>query len=60
LHLESSARMLIPHWEESLPPEARSLWSHGEPTSIPNVAPNALEAARAVNAPRPTTPKTAS
>ena len=24
LHLESSARVLIPHWEESLPPEARS------------------------------------
>jgi MFS family permease len=25
LHLESSAHVLIPHWEESLPPEARSL-----------------------------------
>ena len=25
LHLESSAQVLIPHWEESLPPEARSL-----------------------------------
>jgi len=25
LHLESSARVLIPHWEESLPPEARSM-----------------------------------
>jgi hypothetical protein len=25
LHLESSARVLIPHWEEALPPEARSL-----------------------------------
>ena len=23
LRLESSARVLIPHWEESLPPEAR-------------------------------------
>ena len=25
LHLESSARVLIPHWEESLPPEAQSM-----------------------------------
>jgi MFS family permease len=25
LRLESSARVLIPHWEESLPPEARSM-----------------------------------
>jgi MFS family permease len=25
LHLESSAQVLIPHWEESLPPEARSM-----------------------------------
>jgi hypothetical protein len=25
LHLESSARVLIPHWKESLSPEARSL-----------------------------------
>jgi len=25
LHLESSARVLIPHWEEGLPPEARTL-----------------------------------
>jgi MFS family permease len=25
LHLESSAQVLIPHWEESLPPEAQSL-----------------------------------
>jgi MFS family permease len=25
LHLESSARVLIPHWEELLPPEARSI-----------------------------------
>jgi hypothetical protein len=24
LHLESSTRVLIPHWEEALPPEARS------------------------------------
>jgi len=39
LRLESSARVLIPHWEESLPPEARSLRSHGEPTVIPNAAP---------------------
>jgi hypothetical protein len=39
LRLESSAQVLIPHWEESLPPEARSLWSHGQPTIIPNAAP---------------------
>ncbi len=25
LRLESSARVLIPHWEEALPPEARAL-----------------------------------
>jgi hypothetical protein len=25
LHLESSARVLIPHWEEALPPEARAM-----------------------------------
>ena len=25
LRLESSAQVLIPHWEESLPPEARSM-----------------------------------
>jgi hypothetical protein len=25
LRLESSARVLIPHWEESLPPEARAM-----------------------------------
>jgi hypothetical protein len=24
LRLESSARVLIPHWEEALPPEARA------------------------------------
>jgi MFS family permease len=28
LHLESSARVLIPHWEEGLPPEARTLATH--------------------------------
>ena len=27
LRLESSARVLIPHWEASLPPEARALGS---------------------------------
>ena len=31
LHLESSARVLIPHWEASLPPEAQSLPTHGVP-----------------------------
>ena len=25
LRLESSARVLIPHWEEALPPEARAM-----------------------------------
>jgi hypothetical protein len=25
LRLESTARMLIPHWEEALPPAARSM-----------------------------------
>jgi hypothetical protein len=29
LRLESTARVLIPHWEEALPPEARSRWSPG-------------------------------
>jgi MFS family permease len=33
LHLESSARVLIPHWEESLPPEARSLPTGSVPFS---------------------------
>jgi hypothetical protein len=31
LHLESSARVLIPHWEESLPPETRSMPTHSVP-----------------------------
>jgi hypothetical protein len=31
LHLESSARVLIPHWEASLPPEARALPSGRQP-----------------------------
>ena len=31
LHLESSARVLIPHWEASLPPEAQSLPTHAVP-----------------------------
>jgi MFS family permease len=60
LHLESSARVLIPHWEESLPPEARLPWSHGAPPSIPTVSPSDLEAARAVDTPRHPTPRTAS
>jgi MFS family permease len=33
LHLESSARVLIPHWEESLPPEARALPTGSVPFS---------------------------
>src|SRR5215510_7721425 len=43
LHLESSARVLIPHWEESLPPEARSMGSSGVHTIISNMPPNDLE-----------------
>ena len=39
LRLESSARVLIPHWEESLPPEARSRWSHGAPPAPPTQPP---------------------
>ena len=31
LHMESTARVLIPHWEASLPPEARWIWSSGGP-----------------------------
>ena len=31
LRLESSARVLIPHWEASLPPEAQSLRTHAVP-----------------------------
>src|SRR5688572_25691900 len=31
LRLESSARVLIPHWEASLPPEAQSLPRHAVP-----------------------------
>jgi hypothetical protein len=31
LHLESSARVLIPHWEASLPAEAQSLPTHAVP-----------------------------
>jgi hypothetical protein len=31
LRLESSARVLIPHWEASLPPEAQSLPPHAAP-----------------------------
>ena len=46
LRLESSARVLIPHWEESLPPEARSMGSSGVHPTIPNVPPNDLAAAR--------------
>ena len=60
LRLESTARVLIPHWEEALPPEARSRWSPGAPPSSSTVAPTDLEAARAVHTPRHTTPKTAS
>ncbi len=33
LHLESSARVLIPHWEELLPPEARSMPTGSVPFS---------------------------
>jgi MFS family permease len=32
LHLESTARVLIPHWEASLPPEARALGSSVVPS----------------------------
>jgi cyanate permease len=35
LHLESSARVLIPHWEESLPPEARAMPPGSVPFSKP-------------------------
>ncbi len=35
LHLESSARVLIPHWEESLPPEARAMPPGSGPFSKP-------------------------
>jgi cyanate permease len=31
LRLESSARVLIPHWEAALPPEARSMPTHAVP-----------------------------
>ncbi len=31
LHLESTARVLIPHWEAALPPAARSIGSSGGP-----------------------------
>jgi len=31
LHLESTARVLIPHWEAALPPAARSIGSSGSP-----------------------------
>jgi len=54
LRLESTARVLIPHWEEALPPEARSRWSPGVPPSSPTVALTDLEAARAVDTPRRT------
>jgi cyanate permease len=33
LHLESSARVLIPHWEASLPPEARALPTDAVPSA---------------------------
>jgi Uncharacterised MFS-type transporter YbfB len=52
LRLESTARVLIPHWEDALPPEARSRWSPGAPPSSSPVAPTDLEAARAVETPR--------
>ena len=52
LRLESTARVLIPHWEDALPPEARSRWSPGAPPSSSTVAPTDLEAARAVDTPR--------
>jgi MFS family permease len=46
LHLESTARVLIPHWEAALPPEARSLWSSG---GLSNRAATVPEADRAMN-----------
>jgi hypothetical protein len=33
LHLESSARVLIPHWEEGLPPEARAMSTNPVPVA---------------------------
>ena len=58
LHMESTARVLIPHWEASLPPEARSIWSSGGPHLRSNGAATAPEADRAIHTLRQASPKT--